>query len=66
LLAADKGLQEKVKGMMESGVRFQACVACADMYGVSPDLRELGVEVKGMGKPLTELLQDEAWKVLSF
>jgi hypothetical protein len=66
LLAADKDLQAKVKAMMDDGVKFQACVACADMYGVSPALRDLGVQVKPMGKPLTELIQDDGWNVLTF
>jgi len=65
LLAADKDLQAKVKTMMKDGVRVQACVACADSYGVSERLRELGIEVKGMGPPLTGMLK-EGWKVLSF
>ena len=66
LLAADKELQAKVKAMMEDGVTFQACLACADMYGVTPKFRELGIDVKYMGKPLTDLLQDDGWDVMTF
>ena len=66
LLAADKELQAKVAAMIDDGVEFQACVACADMYGVAPDLRELGVEVKPMGEPLTRLLQDDGWEVMTY
>ena len=65
LLAGDKDLQAKVKAMMGDGVKVQACVACADSYGVTQRLRELGIEVKGMGKPLTELIRG-GWKVLTF
>jgi hypothetical protein len=65
LLAADKDLQAKVKSMMQDGVQIQACVVCADAYGVSERLRELGIEVKGMGPPLTGMLK-EGWKVLTF
>jgi hypothetical protein len=65
LLAADKDLQAKVKSMMEDGVQVQACVACADSYGVSERLREMKIEVKGMGPPLTEMLK-QGWKVLTF
>ncbi|HUS90521.1 MAG TPA: DsrE family protein [Phycisphaerae bacterium] len=64
LLAGDKDLQAKVREMIRDGVVVQACVACADSYGVSARLREMGIEVKGMGKPLTEMLQ-AGWKVLS-
>lgn len=65
LLAADKDLQAKVKVMMEDGVTVVACQACADSYGVSDSLRALGIEVKYMGKPLSDMLQDD-WKVLAF
>lgn len=65
LLAADKDLQAKVKAMMEDGVKVQACIVCADSYGVSEALRRLGLEVKAMGQPLTEMLQSD-YKVLAF
>ena len=65
LLAADKDLQAKLQAMMGDGVQVQACIACADSYGVSDRLRGLGIEVKGMGKPLTDLLHSD-WKVLTF
>ena len=66
LLAGDKDLQAKVKAMMADGVKFQACIVCADMYGVSPTLRGLGIEVKPMGAPLSKLLQDDGWDVMTF
>jgi len=65
LLAADKDLRNKVKAMIADGVRVQACVVCADSYGVSERLRQMGIEVKGMGKPLTDMLTS-GWKVLTF
>ena len=65
LLAGDKDLQKKIKQMSADGVIVQACVACADSYGVSQIFRDLGIEVKGMGKPLTEMLKSD-WKVITF
>ncbi len=65
LLAADKDLQVKIKAMMDDGVRLQACLACADSYGVTEQLRKLGIEVKYMGKPLTDMLKQN-WKILTF
>jgi hypothetical protein len=65
LLAGDKDLQAKVVAMIKSGTKVQACVVCADSYGVSDRLRELGIEVKAMGKPLSDYLQS-GWKVLTF
>jgi hypothetical protein len=65
LLAGDKDLQAKVKGMLDDGVKVQACSACADSYGVTEQLRKMGIEVKGMGKPLTDLIQ-QGWHILTF
>lgn len=65
LLAGDKDLQKKIKQMGADGVIVKACVTCADSYGVSENLRDLGIEVKGMGKPLTEMLKSD-WKVITF
>ncbi len=65
LLANDEALQEKTKELIAIGVEVQACVACAEMYGVTEKLKELGITVRGMGIPLTEMLQEEGWAVLS-
>jgi hypothetical protein len=65
LLAGDKDIQGRIKAMIADGVRVQACVVCADMYGVSDRLKALGVEVKSMGPELTDMLKS-GWKVLTF
>jgi hypothetical protein len=65
LLAMDKDLQAKVKSMSDDGVKIQACQACSDSYGVSDQLRRLGIDVQYMGKPLTDMLK-QGWKVLTF
>lgn len=44
-----------------------ACLACADSYGVADDLRAIkGVEVTYMGEPLSGFLKSEEWSVISF
>ncbi len=65
LITENVKLQEKVAKMMVDGVEVQACIACANAYGVGDELKELGYEVKGMGKPLTDYLKNGA-KVLTF
>lgn len=65
LLAGDNDLQEKVKAMMANGVVVQACIVCADSYGVTESLCGLGIEVKAMGQPLTQMLKG-GYKVLTF
>lgn len=57
LLAENEKLQESVKKMGEEGIQLEACIACARMYGVDGDLKELGIDVKGMGTVLTKYLK---------
>jgi hypothetical protein len=51
--------------MQNDGVVIEACIACATAYNVVDDLKKLGFDVKGMGKPLTDYLKSGA-KVLTF
>jgi len=65
LLVADKDIQAEVKAMQQDGVTVQACIVCANSYGIADQIRALGIEVKGMGAPLTEILKGD-WKVITF
>ena len=66
LLAGDGELEGKVKDMIQSGIEVLACKACADSYpGVTAALEDMGVDVKYMGVPLTEMLK-EGWHSLTF
>jgi hypothetical protein len=65
LLSTDLELQQKIKTMQESGIEVLACIVCANQYGVTDDLRNLGIEVKAMGAPLTDMLKSD-WKQLTF
>ena len=66
LVSNDLELQEQVAAMQEVGVVFKACKACADSYGVSDKLQELGIEVKYMGVDLTEFIAADDWEVITF
>jgi hypothetical protein len=58
-LAAENGvIQERIRLAQQAGVFFSACIACAEQLGVADKLKELGVEVKGWGAGLTDLLKD--------
>jgi len=65
LLSEDVELQEKIKLMQKEGVIVEACIACANMYGVADQLKKMDIDVKGMGRPLTERLKAN-WKQLNF
>ena len=65
LLYEDKELQGKITKMRDAGVELMACKACSDLYGVSEDLEALGIDVKYMGEPLTQLLK-EGHRIITF
>lgn len=65
LLAENEAIQEKVKAMIEDGVILEACIACSNMLGVTDELKALGIDVKGMGIPLTSYLKG-GYHVLSY
>ena len=66
LLVGDPKLQAKVKSMQEDGVIVQACAACAKKLELVEQIEALGIEVKGMGAPLTEALKDDGTEVMTF
>ena len=66
LLAQNTDLQEQFKVVQKSGVKFNACVVCTDDYGISNELRDLGVELIHTGEMLTEALQSDEIKVITF
>ncbi|WP_432663024.1 DsrE family protein [Wukongibacter baidiensis] len=65
LLSTDIELQDYIKKIIEEGVVVEACKACADSYGVSSELENLGIPVKYMGEPLTDYLKSD-WKTITF
>jgi len=65
LLSVDEELQQEIARMKDAGIELVACKACADSYGVSEKLEQLGVEVKYMGVPLSNMLKQD-WKVVTF
>ena len=65
LIVENKKLQDKVKAMQADGVELQACIVCASSYNIVDELKEIGFEVKGMGKPLSDYLKSDV-KVLTF
>ncbi len=58
LVSEDADIQNKIKEALEAGVHVTACKACADQLGVTETLKQLGIEVKYWGMPLTEILKN--------
>lgn len=65
LIATDRKLQQKIADMQKDGVIVQACVACANAYGVAEQLRGLKYDVLPMGLPLTDYLKS-GYNVITF
>ena len=65
LLVEDKELQKYLGKLRKVGVELYACKGCADMYGISPKLAKLGVNVMYTGTMLADL-QKDGWHVLTF
>lgn len=65
LIVADKDVRAKLMAMKDDGVSVEACIACAQTYGLVDDLRALGLPVLGQGDPLSRAMKDPAVSVLS-
>lgn len=58
LAGENKEVQSKIKEMVDTGVKVEACKACADQLGATDKLESLGVKVKYWGEPLTKILKE--------
>ncbi|NQU32863.1 MAG: DsrE family protein [Bacteroidetes bacterium] len=58
LLSEDKELQDYVKTMLDNGIDVLACKGCADQYGISEKLEQIGVTVKYTGVDLTNFIKE--------
>jgi hypothetical protein len=62
--AENEALQTELSLMQSVGAKISVCLACALRYGVVQKLRDLGLDVKGMGEYLTGYLQSDDAAVL--
>ena len=65
LSSEDEKIQESLKKMKDAGMELLACKGCADQYGVSDKLEEIGITVKYTGTYLTDFIKSGK-KVISF
>ncbi|WP_031485387.1 DsrE family protein [Maridesulfovibrio frigidus] len=59
LAAEDVHIQKLIAEAQEAGVEFSACEACANHLGVKETIRNLGIEIKFWGEPLTEIIKSK-------
>lgn len=60
LLCEDKAVMEMFNEAKYEGVKFSACISCADKLGLHEQLDDMGIEVKRWGASLTELIKTKA------
>jgi len=65
LMAENDMVKEKVAAMQKAGVIVQACVACANMYEVTDELKVCSVDVRGTGGLLTKYIK-RGYKMIAF
>jgi hypothetical protein len=66
LVAGNNDIQTKLAEMRKEGTVLQVCIARADSYDVTDRLRELGLDVKPIGKPLSEIIKDKSEHLVTF
>ncbi len=59
LVHEDVKVQKEIQKMIEKGITFEACKACADKFKASDNMKRLGINVKYMGKALTNYIKSE-------
>jgi len=57
LITENKQIQVKIKELIQGGVEFSACKACAEQLEAVEIMEKLGIEVKYWGQPLTDIIQ---------
>lgn len=65
LLAENSDVQEMFAKVLETGVKASVCVVCSDDYGVTEQLRAMGIDAIHTGEFLTNALKND-WKVVTF
>lgn len=58
LIGEDSEIQEAVKKMLENNVSIEGCLACSEEFGVTQKLKKLGINMRYMGEPLTNILKN--------
>ena len=59
LVKDDANIRNLIKESQAVGVKFRACIACANALGSTEALSGLDIELEKMGKPLTEIIKNK-------
>ncbi|HTX88089.1 MAG TPA: DsrE family protein [Bacteroidales bacterium] len=56
LLSEDVEIQQELDLLLQSGIEVEACEGCTKAYNITDKIRSLGINVRYMGEPLTQIL----------
>ena len=59
LLAGNRMIQREVDFLLQSSIIVEACEGCTEAYGITEQIHNMGITVRYMGEPLTEILQSD-------
>ncbi|ERJ11509.1 hypothetical protein [Haloplasma contractile] len=66
VVANNFSIKVDIEAMKHDGIKFNACKSCSDNLCVSNELSALGVDVVYTGEILTDRLQSDEYKVITF
>ena len=58
LTAENEEIRNRIQQLQELGVRFTACITCAEELGVKDDLEAMGIDLVKWLDPLTSILKN--------
>ena len=65
LVSENRLIQRELDYLLQSGITMEACEGCTEAYGITNEIKALGIPVRYMGEPLTEILNSDE-KLITF
>lgn len=56
-LTETEWIQSEIKDLIYAGIEVVACLACSDNLGITPKLKDLGIDIRYVGQELSEVLK---------
>ncbi len=57
LVAEDPDINKKLTDLMQKDVTVKACIICADEYGVTDKLLNMGIQLETLSDTLTQIIK---------
>ncbi|MBK8809055.1 MAG: DsrE family protein [Bacteroidales bacterium] len=66
LVLKDPQIQTEILELKNNGISLEACLDCCNQYEATNQFQKMGIDVKFMGRTLTEYLKSKNDKVITF